>query len=73
MADRKQVKSGTPGIAGAISDAVDAVKSYVGAGRRPVTGSFTERQAAEDENNSSYTPSNAGMQSQSSDSNNKYN
>ena len=62
----------SPGVGGAISDAIDAVKSYVGAGRRETSGNKYE-QAQLDEldkpegSPSSDQASNAGKQAQSSD------
>lgn len=60
-----------PGPIGALEDAVDAVKSYAGAGKRNIS-SGPEQDAIDDTEQPENTPSNAGMQAQSSDSANKY-
>lgn len=57
-----------PGIGGAVEDAADAIKDYVGMGKRSVTGNASEDAQMADEDQAS----NAGKQAQSSDSSNNY-
>jgi hypothetical protein len=66
-------KAASPGISGAVSDAVDAVKSYVGVGRRDVSGNKDEQsQLDESDKSESEQASNAGRQAQSTDHMNQY-
>lgn len=73
MADRTV----TPGFGGAVSDAIEAVKGYMAAGRREndnSTGNTDEdhQLSQEDDGTSSTVASNAGRQAQSSDHQNQY-
>jgi hypothetical protein len=61
----------SPGVGGAIDDAVYAVKSFVGAGRRNITSGDEQDQLDEldkpEGSHSSDQASNAGKQAQSTD------
>jgi hypothetical protein len=68
---------GSPGISGAVSDAVAALKSYVGMGKRSVSGNKAEQEEGEalegaEGNHSSTISSNAGRNNQSTDAQNRY-
>ena len=64
----------SPGIGGAFSDAIDAVKSYMGAGRRETSGNKNEQEQLDelDNSHSSNQSSNAGRAAQSTDHQNQY-
>ena len=73
---RGQSSPGTPGITGAIKDAVDSLKSYMGVGKRSVAG-LSEQQEADaisgvESNHSSTVSTNAGRNNQSTDAQNRY-
>ena len=66
-------RQASPGISGAISDAVDAVKSYVGVGRRETSGNKDEQSQLDTQDQSeSEQASNPGRQAQSTDHMNSY-
>lgn len=68
-------KKASPGVSGAISDAIDAVKSYAGYGKRNITGNVEEDKQLSEEDDGSHSstvPSNAGRTAQSSDASNQY-
>jgi hypothetical protein len=68
-------KAASPGIGGAISDAVEAVKSYAGFGKRNITGSPDEdRQLSDTEEAESHssTQASASRAAQSTDKDNQY-
>jgi hypothetical protein len=63
----------SPGMAGAVSDAVSAVKDYMRAGREENTGFGNKDEDSQlRESNSSNVASNAGRQAQSTDASNQY-
>ncbi len=63
----------SPGLGGAVSDAIDAVKDYMRAGRDENTGFGNKDEDSQlRESNSSDMASNAGKQAQSTDHQNQY-
>jgi hypothetical protein len=65
----------SPGFGGAVSDAVEAVKGYMAAGRRETDDASANRDEQgqlQQENNSSSVASNPGRAAQSTDASNQY-
>jgi hypothetical protein len=74
---RMSSSPGTPGITGAIKDAVEGLKSYMGAGRRSISGSIGEQSQGDaisgvEANHSTTVSTNAGRNNQSTDAQNRY-